>query len=148
MTGCRLGVARPRRDEDRGSTLPLMIGFFLIAGLMLTGGVSASAAFLAQRDLQSGCDGAAIAAAQGFTRTSSGDDPLTFDQAAAEAGVATYAPEAWGGDAASVSLTVGVDGNVVQVTCSRTVRIPFDSVFSPGGIRRTATSTADAPPIG
>ena len=54
---CRVAV------DDRGSTLPLIIGFFLIAMLMVAGSVAAGDAFVQQRGLQDVCDGAALAGA-------------------------------------------------------------------------------------
>lgn len=119
----------------------------MIAGLLLTGGVTASAAFLAQRDLQSACDGAAVAGASGFLRTTSESTAdMAFDKTLAGNAIAQYAVDAWGTDA--VDIDVDVDGTRVVVTCSRVVHVPFESLFSPGGINRTATSSADAPIIG
>ena len=46
-----------------GSTIPLVLGFFLIGLLVVAGAVLASDAFTRQRDLQSVCDGAAVAGA-------------------------------------------------------------------------------------
>ena len=133
--------------DDRGSTLPLLLGFFMIAGLLLTGGVTASAAFLAQRDLQSACDGAAIAGASGFVRTAGASTAdLRFDETLAKNAVAQYAADVWGD--ADVDLDVAVEGTRVVVTCARVVHVPFEGLFSPGGIGRTATSSADAPIVG
>lgn len=50
--------------NDRGTILPLIAGFTVSALLLVLGAIDASAAFLAQRDLASVCDGAALAAAQ------------------------------------------------------------------------------------
>lgn len=132
---------------DRGSTMPLILGFFMIAGLLLTGGITASAAFLAQRDLQSACDGAAVAGASGFMRTTGGSTAdIAFDETLAGHAIAQYALDAWGSDA--VDIQVNVDGTRVVVTCARVVHVPFEALFSPGGINRTATSSADAPLLG
>ena len=49
--------------NDRGSTLPLILGFFLLALIMVAAAVSLGQAFVQQRDLQDVCDGAATAAA-------------------------------------------------------------------------------------
>src|SRR5512142_1668125 len=51
--------------DDRGSTLPLVLGFFLVALLMIAGSVAAGDAFVQQRGLQDVCDGAAAAASAG-----------------------------------------------------------------------------------
>ena len=48
--------------DDTGSTIPLIIGFFLISMLMVAGSVAAGDAFVQQRGLQDVCDGAALAA--------------------------------------------------------------------------------------
>lgn len=144
----RCAGARDALRPDRGSTIPLMLGFFIVAGLMLVAGVVASAAFLQLRSLQSACDGAAIAATNGFGRVESVRANLPFDQMAAESAVAAYAAAAWGSDAAGVALVVQVDGDEVTVECSRTAHVPFEAVFAPNGIAQTVTSTARAPLIG
>lgn len=134
-----------RTDGDRGSTIPLMIGFFIVAGLLLTGGVVASAAFLAQRELQAGCDGAAVAGATGFTRIPGAGDGLAFDNVVGRAAIADYLQQTWGADAAGVDVTIDVTGDRVVLTCSRTAHVPFEAVFAPDGIRQTTTASADAP---
>ena len=53
------------RSEDAGTAIPLVLLCFLLAGTLVTAGIAASAAFLAQRDLAGICDGAAVAAAAG-----------------------------------------------------------------------------------
>jgi hypothetical protein len=52
-----------RESGERGSTVPLILGFFLLALIMVAGSVAAASAYLAQRSLQSICDGAALAGA-------------------------------------------------------------------------------------
>lgn len=133
------------RDE-RGSTIPLMLVFFVIAGMMLTGGVVVSSAFLQLRSLQSACDGAAIAAANGFERGGGQlGDNLPFDAASAQSAVTAYAAAAWQQDAAAVALDVAVNGDQVVVVCSRTAHVPFEAVFAPDGIEQSVTATARAP---
>ncbi|MDQ6874954.1 MAG: pilus assembly protein TadG-related protein, partial [Actinomycetota bacterium] len=51
------------RADDRGSITPLILVFFLVAALLVMGAAAAGSAFLAQRDLQAVCDGAAVRAA-------------------------------------------------------------------------------------
>lgn len=138
-----------RIGAERGSTIPLMLGFFIVAGLMLTGGVVASAAFLQLRSLQSACDGAAIAAANGFERGGGQlGANLPFDADAAQSAVQSYAAAAWQEDASAVALDVAVDGDRVVVTCSRTAHVPFEAVFAPDGISQSVTATARAPLLG
>ena len=52
-----------RRERDAGSVLPLILGFFLLALLVVGASVSLGQAFVQQRDLQDTCDGAAASAA-------------------------------------------------------------------------------------
>lgn len=147
MKQLRITLSRP--GGDRGSTLPLMLAFFMIAGLLLTGGVTASAAFLAQRDLQSACDGAAVAGASGFVRTTTGRAAdLAFDETLARNVIAQYAVDAWGRDASAVDIGIAVDRTRVVVTCARVVHVPFEAIFAPGGVARSVTSSADAPLLG
>lgn len=146
--------ARLATAGDRGSTLVLMIGCFMLAGVLLTGGIAASAAFLAQRDLQSMCDGAAIAGAQAFERPEAGTeagtevgDSLPLSQDAVVEAVADYAVDRYGAVAAEVTMSASTDGRLVRVTCSRVVHIPFEDLFSPGGLERTAVAEARSPLI-
>lgn len=145
--------ARLAAASDRGSTLVLMIGCFMLAGVLLTGGIAASAAFLAQRDLQSMCDGAAIAGAQAFERPEAGTevgDSLPLSQDAVVEAVADYAVDRYGAVAAEVTevtMSASTDGRLVRVTCSRVVHIPFEDLFSPGGLERTAVAEARSPLI-
>ena len=52
-----------RDDAERGSTLPFVLVCWTVAALMAFGAIAASDAFLEQQELQSVCDGAALAAA-------------------------------------------------------------------------------------
>lgn len=131
---------------DHGSTLPLFIGCFLIAGLLLTGGIAASAAFLAQRDVQSLCDGAAVAGANVADESAIyggglSDGSLPLSPASVQAAVADYLSgreiDAW---------QATTDGTTVRVVCSRQVAIPFGSVFLLSGtLDRTAVASARSP---
>ncbi len=56
-------MRRDGDDAERGSTLPLVLVCWLIAALMAFGAIAASDAFLEQQQVQSVCDGAALAAA-------------------------------------------------------------------------------------
>lgn len=131
---------------DRGSILPLLIGCFLLAGVLLTGGIAASAAFLAQRNLQSVCDGAAVAGANVADESviyGSGlpDTSLPLSPASVETAVADYL-SGRGVD----SWDVSTDGVTVRVVCSRAVAIPFGSVFlADGRLDRTAVASARSP---
>jgi hypothetical protein len=135
--------------DDRGSTLPLVLLCFLLALLLVAGTVTASSAFLAQRDLQSDCDGAAVAAAGAVDpRAVYGGGPgglpgeLPVADAAAQAAVDRYAARA-GLAGTSFAVTVSADAAEVGVACGRTVEVPFGAAFGLGdGLDRTAGSRA------
>ena len=57
------GVRRDAAAAERGSTLPFVLVCWTVAALMAFGAIAASDAFLEQQEVQSVCDGAAIAAA-------------------------------------------------------------------------------------
>ena len=123
----------------------------LIAGLVTTATVAASAVFLAQRDLSGFCDGAAIAvAAAATTADGNGEpviDPARIDAAVDDATTADAAGDggATGGAPAGVRTTVTAttDGRTVELACTRTVRIPFGAVVgAPDGLVRTVVARA------
>jgi hypothetical protein len=74
----------PRRD--RGSTIPLILGFVIVAFFLVAGAVALGDAFVQQRDLQDVCDGAAAAAAAAAVEVQRG-------------GAGTQGPDAQGPDA-------------------------------------------------
>ena len=133
---------------DRGTVLPLVLLSFLLAGLLVTAGTAASAAFLAQRDLAGVCDGAALAGAAALDRAAlarprpgtDGVGGLPLDRAEVAAAVGSYRHHA---ARPGLVLTAGTDGRTVTVTCRRTVRIPFGAVLGKaGGLDRTAVARA------
>ncbi len=82
--------------------MPLVLLFFVLALLLVAGTVAASAAFLAQRDLQSDCDGAAVVAANaldaaGFYGSDRAGDALPLAVGGAQAAVDRYAADAGAG---------------------------------------------------
>jgi hypothetical protein len=132
-------------SDDRGSTIPLILGFFLIGLLMVAGAVLASDAFTHQRDLQSVCDGAAIAGANAIdgpaarTRRLSTALPL----AAVQAAVQDYLAEDAGRAEVSVQAGVSADGNTVLADCRVTTRLAFTRLIGrPDGIDQHARSQA------
>lgn len=148
-----------RIRPEAGSTIPLVLGFFVIAALMIFGAVTASAAFLAQRDLAAVCDGAAVAAAQSVDPTALYASPtaagaamparLPLDATAVDAALARYvAAGGYSADADGLTVTGGVagDGSTAMVRCTRTVALPFSAVFGlPDGVVRTAVASARSP---
>ena len=136
---------RLRRDD--GSTIPLVLGFFVVALLLVAGAVAASDAFVDQRAVQSVCDGATLAGAEAVNLTAVrnrgapriGDLPLGEVQAAAQAYLDRDA------DRSTVQLvaTVSDDGRRVEATCTQTRPIAFGPVFGlGGGVTHRVTSSA------
>jgi hypothetical protein len=154
-------------SADRGTVVPLVLLSFLLAGLLVTAGTAASAAFLAQRDLAGVCDGAALAGAAAVDRAAlarspaparaparptvdrsgvegagaaGGSGPLPLDRAGVVAAVQDYRARA---ARPGLKLAATTDGGTVTVTCRRTVRIPFGAVLGrAGGLDRTAVARA------
>lgn len=136
-----------RGGDERGSTLPFVLVCWLVAALMAFGAIAASDAFLEQQEVQSLCDGAALAAANAadeavlYTSGVGSDLPLT--RATAQAAVADQLADA----AADLdSWAAETDGVEVTVRCTRSVEIAFGWLFLGGEpLERTAVAGARAP---
>jgi hypothetical protein len=142
-------VRQDRADGEQGSTLPFVLVCWTVAALMAFGAIAASDAFLEQQEVQSVCDGAALAAANRtdeavvYTRGVGGDLPLT--RATAQAAVADQLAD---GGTALDSWSAETDGAEVTVVCTRHVEIAFGWLFLGGQpLERTATASARAPTL-
>jgi hypothetical protein len=135
--------------NDRGSTIPLILGFFLVALMMTAGAVAAGDAFVQQRGLQDVCDGAAAAGA-----VSAAD--LDRSTAIASVGSLRFADVQRVVDAylardasrAGVHIHAGLspDARTLQLTCIETEQIAFGAMFGKAdGVRHVVTSAARAP---
>ncbi|MDQ1660104.1 MAG: hypothetical protein QOJ68_84 [Blastococcus sp.] len=134
---------------ERGSTLPFVLVSWLIAALMTFGAIAASDAFLKQQEVQSLCDGAALAAAGTadesavYSRGVGPELPLTRTQA--EQAVAEQLSAA---GTHLDSWSAATDGAEVTVRCTRRVRIAFGWLFLGGSpLDRTAVAAARAPTV-
>jgi hypothetical protein len=134
--------------RDTGSSLPFVLLCFLVAAVLVAAVTTASSAFLAQRDLQADCDGAAVAAASGVDVDAvyAGDvvveDALPLASEQALSAVAEY--QTVGG--VSFDAAVTVDAGRVTVACQRVVTVPFGRLFDLGeGLERSTVSTARTP---
>ena len=144
------GVRRGRPgnpDPEAGSTLPFVLVCWLVAALMALGAIAASDAFLEQQEVQSICDGAALAAANQvdeavvYAQGVGAELPLT--RAAAEAAVADQLADA---GVALDAWSAATDGAEVTVRCTRSVPIAFGWLFLGGEpLERTAVASARAP---
>jgi uncharacterized membrane protein len=140
-------VRRDAAAAERGSALPLVLVCWTVAALMAFGAIAASDAFLEQQEVQSVCDGAAIAAAnrtdEAVVYTSGVGTQLPLSRATAEAAVADQLAD---GGTRLDSWSAETDGAEVTVRCTRNVDIAFGALFLGGRpLERTATASARAP---
>jgi hypothetical protein len=132
-------------SDDRGSTIPLILGFFLIGLLVVAAAVMASDAFTQQRDLQSVCDGAAVAGANAIdspaarTRELTGALPL----AAVQAAVQDYLAADSGRAEVMVHAMLSSDGSTVLADCRARTELAFAGIIGRSdGIEQRARSQA------
>ena len=143
------GVRRDAAAAERGSTLPFVLVCWTVAALMAFGAIAASDAFLEQQEVQSVCDGAAIAAAnrtdEAVVYTSGVGTQLPLTRATAQAAVADQLAD---GRTRLDSWTADTDGAEVTVRCTRYIDIAFGWLFLGGEpLERTATASARAPTL-
>ncbi|MFN2561026.1 MAG: pilus assembly protein TadG-related protein [Jatrophihabitans sp.] len=137
--------------DDRGSTIPLILGFFLLALIMVAGSVALGQAFVQQRSLQDMCDGAVAAAA-----ASSADLDREHGIGAASslqfADVSDVVDSYLSRDAERRSVHVraelSTDRRRITLTCRQTTTLTFGAFFGRGHVEHTATSSARAAIVG
>lgn len=141
--------ASRRRTEngDRGSTVPLILGLFLIALLLVAGSVAAGDAFVQQDQLQDLCDGAAVAAASAAdlngNRANQSSDSQFLILGAVQSAVNSYLDRDPTRAGVTTQASLSADATEVAVRCSQTRTIAFGALFGYGnGVVHTATSTA------
>ena len=148
MDNARSAYAAPVRAQDeRGSTLPFVLVCWTVAALMAFGAIAASDAFLEQQELQSVCDGAALAAAnrtdEAVVYSGGVGTELPLTRATAQAAVADQLAD---GRTSLDAWSAETDGAEVTVRCTRYVDIAFGWLFLGGEpLERTAVASARAP---
>lgn len=136
-----------RRAGDAGSTIPLILGFFLVALLMVAGSVALGQAFVQQRDLQDICDGAASAAAASAADLDRSGAVATADSlqfAGAQAEVAAYLARDPARQGVHVRVVLSADRRRLTLLCTQTTGLAFGGLFGRSHVRHTATSSARA----
>jgi uncharacterized membrane protein len=122
---------------------------WLLAALMVFGAVAASDAFLEQQEVQSVCDGAALAAADRTDEEAvyaTGVGPqLPLTQASAQSAIAEHLAA----DGARLDAwSARTDGAEVTVRCTRYADIAFGWLFLGGRpLERTAVAGARSPTL-
>jgi hypothetical protein len=135
--------------DDAGSTTPLILGFFLLALLVTGGAVALSDAATKQRDLQSTCDGAAIAAANSASAGSQHGAGLRADAIPldnAETTVAAYLDR--DPDRRGIRAQAELDrgDTIVRLVCMWHTTVAFGPLIGrPHGIVQTVHASARSP---
>ena len=141
---------RWRWSEDRGSTIPLILGFFLLAVTLVAGSVAAGDAFLQQRDLQSVCDGAAATAASSADLAKARETGEIGSAALKLADVQEAINRYFSRDGSRMSIqveaTLSPDAETVSLNCARRSQIAFGALFGKGdSVIHKVSSAARAP---
>lgn len=136
---------------DAGSMLPMIVVCVLIVVLMIMGMTTATAAFLAQRNIQSICDSAATwAAAEAdsnkvLTNKGSSEKFLPLSPEAVASAVEEHRTRFYADDR-ELQMAASSDGETLTVECHTKVKVPFGSAFGKGdGIGRDAVSVVRSP---
>lgn len=158
MSPCRVdhtsGPLQRLRRDDSGQLLVLILGFAVVAGLLVTVVTNASRVFLYQRALSSAADGAALAAAQSVDTAAiyrgGAEETLPLDPAAVDAAVVGYLADAGVGERLPglAVATTATDGFTVTVTLTARVDLAFLNAVSDqwaGGVPLRATARATSP---
>jgi len=142
-------VSRVRYSSDDGSIMPLILGFWMI-GLMAVGaGVAASDAFTKQRDLQSMCDSASIAAAVGAASGSihvGGAPKNAIPLSKASEALQAYFARDPNRDGVHAAAELSPDERTVTVRCEQHNQIALGALIGKrGGIDQSVYSSARTP---
>ncbi len=138
---------------DAGSMLPMIVVCVLLV-MMIMGMTTATAAFIAQQNLQSICDSAATwSAAEAdsgkvYTDGVKSEKFLPLSEAAVAAAVADHRARFYADDPV-LQMAASTDGKALTVECRTRVKIPFGAFFGKGdGIDREAVSVVQSPVSG
>jgi hypothetical protein len=126
--------------DDRGSILPLTIGYAILALAVVLVCVDATSLYLAQKRLDSLADAAALAGADGFMLTVDDGEPRAeLDSAGVRTQAQAFLSDV-GGEARLVSAD-SPDGRSARVRVAATWHPPILTVFVPDGVDLAATAT-------
>lgn len=134
-------------SDDRGSTIPLILGFFLVAALVVAGSIALGDAFVQQRDLQDVCDGAVAAAAAAAVQLERGD--ATADAHSLQFGdvgpvVTAYLARDPQRRGVLVHATFSADRRRLTLRCEQTRTLVLGALFGRAHVRHLVTSSARA----
>jgi hypothetical protein len=132
---------------DRGSTIPLILGFFLIALLVIAGSIALGQAFVQQRDLQDTCDGAATAAAASSADLDRGDvlaSATSLRFANVGPAIDDYLARNPQRHAVHVQVRLTDNRERIALTCAQDLPLSFGWLFDRRTVRHIAHSSARA----
>ncbi len=140
-----------RVRADDGSTIPLILGFFLLSLTLVAAAITLGQVFVQQRDLQDICDGAAAAAAASSADLDRGASvasrsSLQFD------GVGRVVDAYLARDPARRQVDVHValsdDRERITLRCATDDELAFGAFLGRRQVHHTATSSARAAVVG
>jgi len=129
-----------RATPEDGTVTVLVVGFALVAALLVAAVVDASSAYLQRQSLHALADGAVLAAADGAqgeqVYTSGLGERAPIDPAVARAQVAEYlAATGAAAEHPGLSWLVSTDGTIVSVRLAA----PLDLPITPAGWQQSTT---------
>jgi len=140
------------RRGDEGSVLLLVLGLVVLAALLITVVIDASALFLDRRELIAAVDGAALAGAQAIDERSvyvhglPTSGPLTLDEDRVQEVVRSYLSDNGVLDHYDkVQIQVDTTPTIVTVRLTAVVELPVVNAVTPGaigGVHVTSSATA------
>ena len=137
----RRASATEHDPDDEGSVMLLTLGYAILAIAVILVGANAASLYLAQKQLDSVADAAALAGADGFSLVLREGEPraiLTDEGVRAQAGALV---DIAGSGVSLVSATTP-DGVSARVTVAATWHPILFSVFVPSGVPLDATATS------
>lgn len=138
-----------RVDHERGSTVPLILGFFLVAMILVAGSVAAANAYLDQRNLQSICDGAALAGANSLDARATFDGDLggysDLPLAQVDEAVEAYLSRDVARAGVRIEHAAVVEATTLVLDCAQRTDLAFGAMFGyADGVEHHVTATARA----
>jgi Flp pilus assembly protein TadG len=134
--------------HEHGSTIPLILGFFLLAFLLVAGSIALGQAFTQQRDLQDICDGAATAAAASAADLDRGaltasSTALQFNHV--DQAVAAYLARDPARHDVRAEAELSADRTTITLHCAERTHLTLGALFGRSQVQHTAVSTVRAP---
>lgn len=128
--------------DERGSILPLAVGFVVLVAALIGVTVDLTSLYLAQKQVDAVADAAALAGADGFTFEVLPDGRPAATLDAEGVRVQAAAVVAANGDAFALAGATTPDARTAEVTVSLVWHPPLSSVFVPDGVFLESTASS------